>query len=53
MIRKVTIFFTAVEKEIEIDDNLDEREQEEELNRKIYNELLDDINNETMIKYWE
>ena len=53
MIKKVTVYFTPVDVEIELDDNLDQDEIEQEINRQIYDVRVDDITNETVIDYWE
>lgn len=53
MIKKVTVYFTPVDVEIELDDNLDQEEIEQEINRQIYDVQVDDITNETVIDYWE
>jgi len=39
MKKRITVYFTPISFEVEIDDNLDNREIEEEINRQIYEEL--------------
>lgn len=53
MKRKIKVFFTTVDIELDIPDNLDEREIEEEINKQVYDKRIDEITNETMIDYFE
>lgn len=53
MLKKVTIYLEPIVKHIEIDDNLDEREVEEEINRHVYDMLPDEIAYEAKVDYWE
>lgn len=53
MKRKIRVFFTTVDIELDIPDNLDEREIEEEINKYVYDKKIDEITNETMIDYFE
>lgn len=51
MKKKVTVYFTPITFEIELDNNLDEYEIEEEINRQIYEIQADDITNHADIAY--
>lgn len=53
MKKKVTVYFTPITFEIELNNNLDEYEVEEEINRQIYEIQADDITNDVDIDYWE
>lgn len=53
MKKKITVYFSPVSFEIELDDDLDKREVEAEINRQVYDVKVDDITNETVIDYWE
>lgn len=53
MKKKVTVYFSSVSLEIELDNNLDRYEIEQEINRQVYDVQVDDIVNETVIDYWE
>lgn len=52
MKKKVTVYFTPITFEIELDNNLNEYEIEE-INRQIYEIQADDITNDVDIDYWE
>lgn len=53
MKRKIKVYFTTVDIELDIPGNLDEIEIEEEINNQVYNKKIDEITNETMIDYFE
>ncbi len=53
MKKKVTVYFTPLTFEIELNDNLDEYEVEQEINRQIYDIQADEITNDVDIDYWE
>lgn len=53
MKKAVTVYFSPVYVEIEVDDNLEQDEIEQEINKQIYDIQIDDITNETVIDYWE
>ena len=51
MQKKVVIYLEPIVKHIEVDDELDEREIEEEINRHVYDMLPDEIAFEAKIDY--
>lgn len=53
MKKRVTIYFTPKTLEVELDDNLDKREIEEEINRQVRDLQVDEITNDVEIDYWE
>lgn len=53
MKKQVTVYFEPVKLELEVDDKLDLREREEEMNRQIYDIQTEDIISKTEISYWE
>ena len=53
MKKRVTIYFTPKILEVELDDNLDKREIEEEINRQVYDLQVDEITNDINVDYWE
>lgn len=53
MKKRITVYFTPINLEIELDDNLDKREIEEEINRQVYDLQVDEITNDINIDYWE
>ncbi len=53
MKKKVTVYFTPITFEIELNDNLDEYEIEQEINRQICDIQADEITNDVDIDYWE
>lgn len=53
MKKQITVYFEPATINIEIENNLEEREIEEEINRQIYDIQTDDIINKTFISYWE
>ena len=53
MKKQITVYFEPATINIEVENNLEEREIEEEINRQIYDIQTDDIINKTFISYWE
>lgn len=53
MKKTVTVYFSPVRLEIELEDNLDENEVEQEINRQVYDIQVDEIINATVIDFWE
>lgn len=53
MKKRITIYFTPISLEIELDNNLDKREIEEEINRQVYDLQADEITTDIRIDYWE
>lgn len=53
MKKKVTVYFSPITFEVELENNLDEYEIEEEINRQVYDIQADNLINETVIDYWE
>lgn len=53
MKKRITVYFTPISFEVEIDDNLDNREIEEEIDRQVYDLQVDEITNDVDIDYWE
>lgn len=53
MNKKIRIFFKPIEKEIKLNDNLDEREIEEEINWNVYTFREEEILNQARIDFWE
>ncbi len=53
MKKKIKVYYTPVEIEVELDDDLAFDEIEQEINRQIYDIRIDEINQETCIDYWE
>lgn len=51
MKKKITIYLKPIEKEIELNDNLDDDERYQELCNKIFDELGDEIINKAEIDY--
>lgn len=53
MKKTVTIYLQPITKHLDIDDRLDEREIEEEINRQVYDNLAFDLADEVTIDFWE
>lgn len=53
MKKRITVYFTPINLEIELDDNLDKREIEEEIDKQVYDLQADEITNDVDIDYWE
>lgn len=51
--KRLRVFFTPIELEVEISDKLDEVEKEQRLNEIVYLEKAVEITNETVIDYFE
>lgn len=53
MKKKITVYFNPVSLELELNEDLDRREIEEEINRQVYDIKTDEITREAEIDYWE
>lgn len=53
MKKKVTVYFSPIIFEVELENNLDEDEIEREINRQVYDIQADNLINATVIDYWE
>lgn len=53
MKKRVTIYLKPIEKEIELNDNLDEDERYQELSDIIFDRLTDELKDKVEIDYWE
>lgn len=53
MKKTVTVYFSPINLEIELADNLSEEEMEQEINKQIYDVQTEDITNATAIDFWE
>lgn len=51
--KRITVYFTPISFEVELDDNLGNEEIEEEINRQVYDLQADEITNDVDIDYWE
>ncbi len=51
--KRLRVFFTPIELEVEISDKLDEDEKEQRLNEIVYLEKAVEITNETVIDFFE
>lgn len=51
--KRLRVFFSPIELEVEISDKLDQIETEQRLNEIVYCEKTNEITNETVIDYFE